>query len=246
MTMTPQTLYHYTSLESLFHMINGVHQKGQDDTVLHLFGSHTTFLNDMTEGKLLPNVLNKLGISIFTIDILQKCSGYPFIVSFTELNDDLNQWRCYGNDGFGVSIGLDVQNLKMIEKKFDKCIYTTEEELQKEIQNNIKGHMPHKNGKTDITDIALLLSNYVIYKHKSFSAELEWRLYETSLPTGYRVSKNLVVPYYDFKIPFNCIESITLGPKCDFDKNKFALELLVKSIIHNNNIKIQKSSIPLQ
>lgn len=34
-------------------------------------------------------------------------TGYPFVLSLSELCDDLNMWRCYADQGRGVAIGLD-------------------------------------------------------------------------------------------------------------------------------------------
>lgn len=54
-------LYHYTSIESLYAILNGINNDNPENVYLKLWATHASFLNDMTEGCILPNVLKRLG-----------------------------------------------------------------------------------------------------------------------------------------------------------------------------------------
>ena len=86
----PENLYHYTSIESLLSIINGIDINNE---FVKFRSTHIAYLNDMTEGRLLQNALKKNGINEDAIKILEACKGYPFVMSLSENSDDLNMWR---------------------------------------------------------------------------------------------------------------------------------------------------------
>ena len=236
----PENLYHYTSIESLLSIINGIDVNNE---YLKLRSTHIAYLNDMTEGRLLQNALKQNGINENVIELLESCKGYPFILSLSENGDDLNMWRCYACSGTGAAIGFDYQVLCETFNKLKKCEYTTVEELSNKIS-----YMKNPNDGNDCMPLSRLLSESYYYKHNSFKSENEWRIFDYSFPAGYRQKSNVIIPYKEIKIPVSAITSITFGPKCDACKNGFAIMSLLKSKVSANNfsnIEIKQSLVPL-
>lgn len=64
----PENLYHYTSIESLLSIINGIDINNE---FVKFRSTHIAYLNDMTEGRLLQNALKKNGINEDVIKILE-------------------------------------------------------------------------------------------------------------------------------------------------------------------------------
>ena len=242
----PSTLYHYTSLETLFAIINNINNDDPNNVYFTLRATHASFLNDDTEGKLLPNVLHDLGVTDSTLLILQSLQGYPFVCSLSELDDNLNMWRCYANDGKGVAIGLNYYELKSIlNDKLTKIEYASHDELKKRL---ISGGIKQMLHAEDKLPLSRLLYEALSYKHPSFSAEKEWRIARHSLEQGFVVSNGFIKPYIEFRIPTSAIETITFGPKCEFTKNKFSIYRMLKAKISPSEldkIKIINSQVPL-
>lgn len=238
----PNVLFHYTSLESLLSILNGIDVQNE---MLHLWATHIAYLNDMTEGELLPSVLQQLGINRNTIDILQGCDGYPFILSLSELNDDLYMWNSYAQQGKGVALGFDFKMLNTVKGcKLCKCEYISVDELCNEYKGK---NIENPTNQTDCLQLSRLLYNDAhIYKHSSFRAETEWRLVMQEVEDGFRMGQKGLIPYKIIKIPTSALVSITLGPKVDFPHNSFAIERLLKSKVKpEKNPKIICSQIPL-
>lgn len=246
--MEIQQLFHYTSLDALFAIIKDIDLDDSNYVYFKLRASNAFFLNDLTEGQLLPKALIYLGATDKFLSILQSNFGYPFVVSLSELDDDLNMWRCYANNGKGVSIGLDKEILSQSSNvdnscRLDKCKYVTIEELAEILRKNDVDKMIENN---EVKPIAQLLLQMLVYKDKSFSSEAEWRIHDFNFETKFRISDNVIVPYREIRVPVTALQSITIGPKCDFDRNRLSIYRLLKSKIpHFHNVKITKSTVPL-
>lgn len=235
---TIESLYHYTSIEALYAIIQGI-----DKEHIILRGTHASFLNDLTEGQLLPQALNLCGVSQSVISTLLSCSGFPYIVSLCEKNDDLNMWRCYAAEGKGVTIEFKKSTLDDIfGENLKKCIYKSPEDLK----NHIESYLEVKpfNSKNDMLPLARILHNCCIYKHISFKDENEWRIIKHDTTDKFRLAATEIVPYYEFKIHVNAIVSIKLGPKCEYTRNIFAIKEFLKTK-GLQNVKVEISSIPL-
>lgn len=236
----PENLYHYTSIESLLSIINGIDINNE---FVKFRSTHIAYLNDMTEGRLLQNALKKNGINEDVIKILEACKGYPFVMSLSENSDDLNMWRNYACSGAGAAIGLDAQTLCKTFANLKKCEYTTIEGLAKRFSC-----MTKQNEGEDCMPLNRLLSESYFYKHISFKSENEWRIFDYSFPDGYRQKSDVIIPYKEIKVPASAIRSITFGPKCDACKNGFAIMCLLKSkmsVKNVSNIEIRQSLVPL-
>ena len=246
------TLYHYTSVETLYAIINGINTEVENNIHFTLRATHADFLNDLTEGKLLPNALRKLGINEGVLSTLISIQGYPHVVSLSELGDDLNMWRCYADDGKGVALGLDEdvlseamdhQNWSNIAE-FSKCQYFTEDELVEYLKSN---HIDDLFQNPNRIELDRLLSKALVYKNKSFEAEKEWRIYANYVDSDFRVSDGLVIPFYNIFLPVEAIVSITFGPKNDYYRNMFSIYQMIQKQIGEraNRIILTKSNIPL-
>ncbi len=246
--MKNSLLYHYTSLDTLFAIINEINIDDPNYVYFKLRASNAFFLNDLTEGRLLPKALKSLGASEEFLSILMSTLGYPFVVSLSELDDDLNMWRCYANNGKGASIGLDKEIMSQSSNydnncSLDKCKYVTTEELAEILKKNGAEKMIESH---DIKHIIQLLRGMLIYKDKSFSSEAEWRVHDFNFETNFRVSENIIIPFREIRVPITALESITIGPKCDFDKNQFSIHRMLKSKISPlQNVSIKRSTVPL-
>lgn len=240
----PDTLYHYTSLETLFAIINGINNEDCNNVYLKLRATHSSFLNDETEGKLLPNVLAELGVKESLLVILESLQGYPFVVSLTELADDLNMWRSYAGQGCGVAIGLDTVELNELYQ-FEQIKYTTHSELLNQLKSQgIKQYI----GRENVLPLERIIGDALKYKHISFKAEKEWRIYEHSTEDGFRLSSDSIIPYKEINICTSAIRSITLGPKCNYEKNQFSIARMLKNKIPHEEwqqIRLLKSNVPL-
>lgn len=248
------TLYHYTSIETLYAIIKNLNKKDANGIRFTLRATHACFLNDLTEGQLLANALRKLGAKESLLNSLMGVLGYPFVVSLSELEDDLNMWRCYANQGEGVAIGLAKDVIEDAMKHqpwsndadFSKCQYYTEDELVNYLRSNRIEELLQNSNRIPLSK---LLSKALVFKDKSFEAEDEWRIYANHVESDFRVSDNLIVPYYNIQLPIEAITSITFGPKCDFEKNSFSTYRMIKATIGDKwaeNIELKESIVPLK
>lgn len=249
----PSVLYHYTSLEALFSIISKVETIRTGETPsegerhIKLWASHCDFLNDSTEGTLLPNVLKRFKkFKDLDIYALASMSGYPLIISFSELEDDLNMWRSYANDGRGVAIGFNFKKLNEIKevdcdrRPLCKCEYTTGNSLWEQYKNRDFPEVYE-----NLSPLSKELNNMMKYKDSHFASEKEWRFVACDIPNKFRMSKNLIIPYKEISMPLDIIDSITLGPQCDLERNRFSIGRLIPSGCDiDHKIKISKSEVP--
>src|SRR5690606_35880113 len=112
-----------------------------------------------------------------------------FTTSFSEVEDDLNQWRCYSENGAGFCIGINPA--EMFQSVFYKLEYDRGNQLQIiescliSIFQDLNVMMPNLmqslgSGQAVpqlLTDIIVgtLLINSLTLKHPVFRAEQEWR-----------------------------------------------------------------------
>lgn len=141
----PDIVYHYTSVETLYKILDSVDENG--NITLHLNSIRN--MNDKFEGLAGLDVAlryfeeheqkreehENFYKSLQAIEKLEKkdddihslsdddSSQYPlfdtiFSMSFSQKHDDLSQWRAYGDNAKGVAIGLDFQILKDTCKEY--------------------------------------------------------------------------------------------------------------------------------
>lgn len=246
--MEDELLYHYTSLETLYVIISNIKPTSKNDAYFTLRATHASFLNDLNEGRLLPETLNEIGKNENKLWLSLDRTGYPFVLSLSELCDDLNMWRCYADQGRGVAIGLDKSTLyeeyhTYSKGKLDICRYVSKDELV----DMLKAEKTEKiiNDDNVLSLDRLIVDKLLVYKDKSFAAEREWRIHVMDTEDKFRVNPNsdLIIPFKELKIPLTALKRITLGPKCEYERNQFSLSRILSK--YSQRIRIQKSLVPL-
>ncbi|QJP34196.1 DUF2971 domain-containing protein [Nonlabens sp. Ci31] len=202
--MSENTVYHYTSLETLYNIINEA-----SETHLTLRATHVDFLNDFTEhtiavdllkkalikydtglngrrSKDLATMLNDKRMSFFRISEFDEM--YLHIISFSEHGDSLPMWNTYSNKSNGVALGFDKVKLKKFALskgyKLESCVYDAkiyEDYLSQNIQKihasiNVSSYSI---GFTSDLELSVLKEHYKylpILKDKSYKYEEERRL----------------------------------------------------------------------
>lgn len=165
-----------------------------------------------------------------------KTSTY-FIGCFSEVDDDLNQWTRYADNGRGVAIGFSKKYLCELKEKFrisfNKVEYSETE--QEKFVTQIAREIIDKFDIKSVMHVAAEFDtnytrDFLTYKNPSFSSEKEWRIIYFTSPTShkikssygdfefskldFRVDKNRIISYVpmDFsKIKKDVIKEIHLG-----------------------------------
>lgn len=214
-------LYHYTSLNGFLSIIE----------TQSLFFSNVNFLNDSKEIKHGVDIVLKaieqieenqssdiLSKMKDNIDLLYKSEKY--VTCFSKNGDLLSQWRAYGNNGKGISIGFEFSDLT---DSFDKYLTGTHIEYDEKIQvesikeyinlmiefyENIENNYDWngQNFNNLIAKQIITFFNNVIhsFKHPSFIDEREYRLQleidnnmykKEDIELKFRATENLIIPY---------------------------------------------------
>lgn len=270
-----QKLYHYTSSETLYKMFQYSIFTDQETRAryLKMWATHICYLNDETERKLFSDMLIKniiqyseLQGSSLTEDqrkeIKQLCNTDTFIISLSELQDDLNMWRGYGGNGIGVNIEFDLSHITpyystsipnhfKTEKvyKVHPCTYHKPEDckIEESLVRNIYTYITQTNhnsfmGATLIKQIEDLST---IYKHDAYQEEKEWRfIIDKSYPFKYIYSNRIIKPYIEFPIPLEAITAITIGPCIKSNYEIKSIEQFIKAQMGDPNFNVRYSKIP--
>lgn len=246
--MEPDILYHYTSLDALSSIISNIKSVSDQEAYFTLRATHASFLNDLNEGRLLPEALKEIGINENKLWLSLDRTGYPFVLSLSEQCDDLNMWRCYADQGRGVAIGLDMPILDeeyhtYSKGKLDICKNVSKDELVDILKEDGSEKIITDNNVLSLDK--LIVDKLLVYKDKSFTAEREWRIHVMDTEDKFRVNPNsdLIIPFKELNIPLAALKSITLGPKCEYERNHSSISRLLSK--YSQRIKIQKSHIPL-
>jgi len=273
----PDNLYHYTNFSGL--------QGIMADSEIWL--SNMYFLNDRSEFELgIEYVIKQLqsykdGFSILRptkhfIFALEKAIEFiqekepPYIMSLTENNDLLSQWRGYTQNGVGVNIGFDKSFFANNSLHVFRCIYDSEK--QKALINyiitesifmfvgisNSQGIFENSNDieLSKFDEAITIAGQYFIdrtvlacslIKSSSFQEESEWRLlyFKKNLDINFLNKGNYFKPYVKFKINDldKSINEIYIGPNPERELCNLSMKMLLKKYGVDVN-KIRFSSIP--
>ena len=234
-------LAHYTSVQTLESIVDG---KSMDNASVHLFATQASFLNDPTENEIMMNYLNDNYTSMAIKDE-EYWTGYPFSVSFSELLDDLNQWRVYGDDGSGVALIFAIDKNEIIQLNFQYTIDAYKVEYMEDIDTIIKELKSVDSiERTDVKRLYQLYRLGLQYKIKYYEPEQEWRIVAH---TGniyhyrFRYANGFIIPYVEIELPIDCIAGVKLGP-CISAENRQKVYKSVNKLSHD--IKITESQIP--
>lgn len=126
-------IYHYTNLSALIGIIENQ----------CLWATHLYFLNDRNEYKHGMGIVKEVIESIKTeenrsilhaisvvLDDISKVDKY--VICFSKNGDSLSQWRAYGNNGNGVSIGFNRKKLESAllgKNSYRYIVYSKEKQI---------------------------------------------------------------------------------------------------------------------
>lgn len=270
----PKFLYHYTNVSDLekilrSRLFRSKHILNQSDRTelkayIELFKRK---LEEKSENSEVKNTLNSCLQNIESyIDKNDTLSyEYPInIISFSECDDDENQWKNYGNKDDGCRVSIKTENLeKKCELENSKCpciefkekstsdfLFQENIELLKCIYNENEKHidciiselLTGNPTKADfkIKATQLFYKNAASFKKIDFEKEQEWRLvfsHKDEICCCKRIP-----PFYKVKINFlDCFNDIKVSPKANFQQEKEKLENLLKEL-NFNNVKITQSN----
>ena len=243
---------HYCSLESAFHII----KSGK------MFASDLSYMNDETEltfgidimitalkqivkeKKLDPAFKKELKKFINNSSKLKKnLEDSPVYIScLSRKEDDLNQWRAYGDNGYGVSIVFDfditrndtlsdgfiMDDIEYLGEKYDSNKKKVWDKLKNTIRNEFLKSFNNKSNSNTLDEISYLLgflttdllTNLRFYKNEFFHEEEEYRLVCLNQDQQYkrrtRVRDNYLIPYIDLNVcnikGQSSIVEIIIGP----------------------------------
>ena len=261
----PSKLYHYTSFESAFNIINSK----------KLWTTQIQYLNDETEFKYAGGIAHSILSSKLKLEIneddkfvynklLENTTfdhgANTFIFSLSEEPDLLSQWRGYCKNS-GVAMGFNYDKLEQItkEQKFEllPCIYEIEEQ-RKVIENTINEirnlYIKNKSDNNShqffwqVFNARFSLIAKCI-KHPSFKEEKEWRLIGgpfTSYDEKYKLRpiQNMLLPYYEFELSKAddlALSEFIIGPNKDLYLSQHSFGTFTRKINKKWDVQITKT-----
>ena len=252
----PRALYHYTDLDGVAGILE----------TRYLWLSKISTLNDTSEislavqhfkvlaadaDKALPTDEAKLlQAAAEQLDHLRRtniCVG-----SFCEDDDQLGQWRSYGNDGRGIAMGFASAALVRIAREHQvrlvRCVYRPEQHAQ--ITKDLAGLLLEAYRSRRPTSqeawhelIASFVSTFLliapVIKDSHFGQEREWRLVSlprpvddpnlTAVLAGNRASVRFVLPLCEEGArDVDVISSVVIGPTEDPENIADAVDVLAR------------------
>lgn len=265
----PDKLYHYCSLSAFMSIVQNK----------CIWLSDTRYTNDALEVRVfddtvwaaLSDLLNDNDITVQEANTFWKVYKHNntvgYISCFSETGDLLSQWRAYGDDGRGVAIGINFDELGIVPQDpypiagnrkhyFGRKV----DYIDNEFMNGLYGFIKSKtNWENHYEKLFQLFRRNYYTKGKGFEEEKEWRIIYLPLlvinnETGkivagdefdlkdckFRNSNNRIIPYYELPIDLNCIKEIILGPKSKLDYATLSMFLVQNKL---NEVQITHSSI---
>lgn len=234
-------IFQYTNMSALIGMVENQ----------CIWATHLYFLNDRNEYKHGISLINEIIETITTQEnkyIFQAISKViedistveRYVACFSKKADSLSQWRAYGNNGTGVSIGFVRKKLKTIlqgEHSFKSIVYDKEmqktalkliiEEATKFFVSKKEEFDWHNNTYYWVVGYSISkVLDFIIanYKDPAFEEEKEYRIEckqfhnrlnaeAKQLKIYHRTNEKLIIPYT--KIYTKPLEDPYAGPETD-------------------------------
>ncbi|MCG9026741.1 DUF2971 domain-containing protein [Laribacter hongkongensis] len=263
----PNVLYHYTDINALISIIQNkkiwlssarnLNDKKEIDWSLDILVSYCKKL--LLDERITQD--NKMLLE----GLISHQQPKPYICSMSERPDVLSQWRAYGDDGVGVSIGFNSKVLPDIgfygesNRGFSpldlhKVIY--DYRIQLETMSSFVHFLMDSVGEDNVFLKDAIHFVASAFKNDAFCEEREYRIvYNPALvkhgkcidqdkisEIKFRKSNSRLVSYYEYDIfsdNHDHIKEIWFGPKCEIDEAD--LRLLLE---HNglSNVEIKRSA----
>ncbi len=179
---------------------------------------------------------NKEKLSYFWVNVSAN-TIYPFICCFSKNGDLLSQWRAYADDGHGVAIGFERDELN-IKNEIPRRGFFVEPALgimdviyDKEAQEQFLSQLIEKYEITQIDNALYAARLSPIFKNPAFKEEDEVRIihnpllitnktkneYDVVANCGkmtHRISSKKLTSYFELDFNPSQVKEIILGPKC--------------------------------
>lgn len=196
----------------------------------------------------------------------------PYLISFSRANDSLHMWDMYACNGNGLAIGFNRSKLSKSKIYLKDCHYYYEEdntELINKLTSDIKELYDEYDKQYPLNldqypvnkeDLRLFYKRiHIIYtlicghigisiKAGAYKIEEEVRITlhsQDSTNIRFRDRKGIIIPYFEYPIPFDCVENIIVGPTADFNRIRRAILIYLNSKgIEWDTDKIIKSKVP--
>jgi hypothetical protein len=239
----PNTIYRYCSFNRVFQILND-----NEIAMLGILG-----MNDTTEPSYVDNYINDSEENLWDFPPQSRAAiNRRFIISCTELYDNLMQWRLYGDDAKGACIKFDMKSDLQTDERFylGRVKYADKKGKHKELEL-LKGIIAEVREKTmlDIKFILLYVWRHffkpheysyekeirLLYIHRKKDREKKWIVAEPYGIVNPMVIFNLKKGEFPFKI-----SEVMLGPKkTERALNKSQLEQMISERVAE--IKITES-----
>ena len=266
-TERPEVLYHYTTMNALCNMLNGVTDRGDGQTPDYRFRiwvSCADYMNDPLEGVFFRKCLHEAFLRYQSAHDLPDKSGYmPFAFTALNLNrqtfyafslsehaDSLPMWVAYGNNGQGVAIGFDTEEFARAAAEYPYChflkmAYRTGGEFaemfsDEDMARAYEAIRPREDGGCSVcyADYDFLHDKYSHVKNRYYAAEL---------PKQFRERNGLILPYYEIELPLKVIRHFVIGPCTNQALSRSALESMLyhkAREFRKNERKVLLSEVP--
>lgn len=271
-------LYHYTTAAGLYGILN---QKDSKSDTIQLRLSNIVQMNDETEYqngvRLFEEFLNGADVqNVPNLEVMKQsfsemhenglhgvpdAKDYIYTMSFSEVPDDLGQWRGYTMPGNGYCIAFNkakiIEYLGVYRRKccLAKCLYAIDEKskwFDWAVKNfnvlvptaSFYGYLDDKLSLP--TKVKIFLSTM---KDGCFANEHEWRLIcptvDISDVTCHEYN-GTIKSYFYMDFPVDVIEWISVGPDVKVENRKQALRIFLKKMHLDEKIPIRESGIPFR
>ena len=251
MRQKPSSLYHYTSVEALYKIVDVENGK----LSFHLCNPLQS--NDRKELAFFRDFLyeGKTGTDIEKrMKSLEKEIGNSYTLSLIhqrrakEANHKIAMWEMYGNKSKGIKIRLDFNDVKDYcneqHIKLQLCKYHNSTEIRSIAQNE---RLTIKKSDFDTYELERVYRDAVFYKDSEWIEENEWRMAVWSSASNVSLRPD-GKSYIQIMMPIHCLKSIEIGPKADQAVVKQGLDILAQKIKQRYSIevKIIKSKLPIR
>jgi hypothetical protein len=269
----PSRLFHYTATEGLVGIITNKAfflsdmMASTDQTEIRYGFDIVQQVLKESESDDLVNLL-RVGYELKDFGLGEEM--WVYAVCFCDEDDALTQWRGYSPAG-GFAIGVDFKVLKQEAAERDgfdlkRMVYALDgqRDIVRRIINCGKTLFPKvraaANGRQDTqllkdfaTAVALrLFKSSLLFKHKAFSSEREWRFFTVETdetmrhsPSRFRARGNTITPYIELAFaskPF-LIDQIRCSPGVWSRSALYGVNRLAKSL--GDHVQVAQSELPL-
>ena len=235
----PPVIYHYCNTEVAFKIINtktiwlsDLFQTNDSKEVIWFLEQFSTYANSLSLNNLERQKITYL-YWIFRLNLM-----WGFAACFTSLEDDINQWVKYGDNGQGIALGIYSKDLHITrnlperhaegecqERALALIQVDYDEQAQLSLIKEIINEALYNHLDLSSAGLALAKIAYTC-KKQCWHSEQEWRILYTPFQqyNPYpNKSKSLISPinnltqtkkYAAFHLSPNMFAEIILGPKC--------------------------------